>query len=126
MASSRQSSPTASNCQSNSSSSSHQSQVVVVMITFPGQGHLNQLLHLSRLILSHGIPVHYVGTATHNRQVTVRVQGWDPKSISTIHFHNFNLKFLFLIPLLPTPMKKPDSHLIWLLPLRLPHIFVSL
>ena len=76
MASNHQSSPMASNCQSNSTNSSyHDNQVVVVVIPFPTQGHLNQLLHLSHLILSHNVLVHYVGTATHNHQVTVRVQG---------------------------------------------------
>ncbi|CAI9099835.1 OLC1v1036717C1 [Oldenlandia corymbosa var. corymbosa] len=62
-------------------------QVVVVMVPFPAQGHLNQLLQLSRLISAYNIPVHYVGTATHNRQAKLRVHGWDPLSISNIHFH---------------------------------------
>ncbi|KAF7804063.1 zeatin O-glucosyltransferase-like [Senna tora] len=52
----------------------HQNQVIVVIVPFPAQGHLNQLLHLSRLILSYNIPVHYVGTTSHNLQATLRVQ----------------------------------------------------
>ncbi|XWS43115.1 hypothetical protein CRYUN_Cryun16bG0074400 [Craigia yunnanensis] len=52
--------------------------VAVVMVPFPAQGHLNQLLHLSRIILSYGIQVHYVGISTHNRQAKVQVHGWDP------------------------------------------------
>ncbi|KAI9080766.1 hypothetical protein K1719_037279 [Acacia pycnantha] len=82
----------------------HQSQVVVVVVPFPAQGHLNQLLHLSRLILAHNIPVHYVGTATHNRQATVRVQGWDPKSISNIHFHDLK------VPPFVTPLPNPNAE----------------
>ncbi|KAK7345032.1 hypothetical protein VNO77_15392 [Canavalia gladiata] len=80
----------ASNYQSNEQSL-QQSYVVVVMIPFPAQGHLNQLLHLSHLILSHNIPVHYVSSATHIRQATIRVQGWDHNSISNIHFHDFKV-----------------------------------
>ncbi|CAH9062658.1 unnamed protein product [Cuscuta europaea] len=63
--------------------------VAVVMVPFPAQGHLNQLLQLSRLISSHHIPVHFVGTATHNRQARLRVHGWNPLSTDNIHFHEF-------------------------------------
>nr|GLL24565.1 zeatin O-glucosyltransferase-like [Ipomoea trifida] len=63
--------------------------VVVVMVPFPAQGHLNQLLQLSRLISSYNIPVHFVGTATHNRQARLRVHGWNPFSAANIHFHEF-------------------------------------
>ncbi|KAI3472216.1 hypothetical protein Pfo_029704 [Paulownia fortunei] len=63
--------------------------VVVLMVPFPIQGHLNQLLHLSRLISAHDVEVHYVGTTTHNRQARRRIQGWDPLSISNIIFHEF-------------------------------------
>uniref|UniRef100_A0A3Q7IJX6 Glycosyltransferase N-terminal domain-containing protein n=1 Tax=Solanum lycopersicum TaxID=4081 RepID=A0A3Q7IJX6_SOLLC len=38
--------------------------VAVVMVPLPAQGHLNQLLHLSRLISLYNIPVHYVGATT--------------------------------------------------------------
>ncbi|XP_027364328.1 zeatin O-glucosyltransferase-like [Abrus precatorius] len=77
----------------------HQTKVVVVMIPFPAQGHLNQLLHLSRLILSHNIPVHYVGTTTHIRQVKVR----DQNSISNIHFHEFE------VPPFVSPPPNPNN-----------------
>ncbi|GMP86724.1 hypothetical protein CsSME_00039397 [Camellia sinensis var. sinensis] len=40
-------------------SSSKQAQVVVIMVPFPAQSHLNQLLQLSCLISSYNIPVHY-------------------------------------------------------------------
>ncbi|GAU24226.1 hypothetical protein TSUD_23630 [Trifolium subterraneum] len=103
----------ASNDQNNSKShSSNQNQVVVVVVPFPAQGHLNQLLHLSRLILSHNIPVHYVGTSTHNRQATVRVQGWDPTSISNIHFHNFKVPPFVSPPPTPNSETKFPSHLV--------------
>ncbi|RYR68985.1 hypothetical protein Ahy_A03g015500 isoform A [Arachis hypogaea] len=82
----------------------NQNQVVVVMIPFPAQGHLNQLLHLSRLIISHNIPVHYVGTKSHNRQATLRVQGWEPTSISKLHFHDFE------VPPFPSPPPNPNQQ----------------
>nr|XP_017244373.1 PREDICTED: zeatin O-glucosyltransferase-like [Daucus carota subsp. sativus] len=64
-------------------------EVIVVVVPFPAQGHLNQLLHLSRHISSYKIPVHYVSTITHTRQAKSRVHGWDPLSISNmmIQFH---------------------------------------
>ncbi|KAL2483076.1 UDP-glycosyltransferase 73C3 [Forsythia ovata] len=64
-------------------------QVAVVMVPLPAQGHLNQLLHLSRLVSAYDIPVHFVGTTTHNRQAKTRVHGWDPLAITKIHFHEF-------------------------------------
>ncbi|KAK1428860.1 hypothetical protein QVD17_17700 [Tagetes erecta] len=63
------------------------SPAAVVMVPLPLQGHLNQLLHLSRLISNHNIPVHFVSTTVHCGQAKRRVQGWNPLAISTIHFH---------------------------------------
>ncbi|KAK2454327.1 zeatin O-glucosyltransferase [Trifolium repens] len=97
---------------SKSHSSNQQNQIVVVVVPFPAQGHLNQLLHLSCLILSHNIPVHYVGTSTHNRQATIRVQGWDPNSISNIHFHNFKVPPYVSPPPTPNSETKFPSHLV--------------
>jgi len=97
----------ASNGQNNS-----KNQVVVVVVPFPAQGHLNQLLHLSRLILSHNIPVHYVGTSIHNRQATIRVQGWDPNSPSNIHFHHFKVPPFVSPPPNPNAETKFPSHLV--------------
>ncbi|KAG5628884.1 hypothetical protein H5410_000601 [Solanum commersonii] len=42
-----------------------QDEVAIVMVPFPAQGHLNQLLQLSCLMSSYGLPVYYVGSATH-------------------------------------------------------------
>ncbi|KAL2327060.1 hypothetical protein Fmac_020487 [Flemingia macrophylla] len=86
------------------------SQVVVVMIPFPAQGHLNQLLHLSRLILSHNIPVHYVGTVTHIRQATLRDNN---NSISDILFHDFEVPSFVSPPPNPNNLEtKFPSHLL--------------
>ncbi|XP_027367742.1 zeatin O-glucosyltransferase-like [Abrus precatorius] len=103
----------ASNYQSNSGNNLHQTKVVVVLIPFPAQGHLNQLLHLSQQILSHNIPVHYVGTTTHIHQATTRVQGWDQNSISNIHFHHFEVPPFVSPPPNPNNSEtKFPSHLI--------------
>ncbi|XP_021724170.1 zeatin O-glucosyltransferase-like [Chenopodium quinoa] len=67
------------------------SKVAVVIVPLPAQGHLNQLLHLSHLIAAYGIPVHYAGSASHNRQVKVRCNGWESESLTKIQFHDFEL-----------------------------------
>ncbi|KAL2940925.1 Zeatin O-glucosyltransferase [Bienertia sinuspersici] len=75
--------------------------VVVVMVPLPAQGHLNPLLHLSHLISSYDIPVHFTGTSTHNHQAKVRLHGWHhnnnndnnskTNSSNNIQFHDFEL-----------------------------------
>ncbi|KAK1397488.1 Glycosyltransferase [Heracleum sosnowskyi] len=87
--------------------------VAVVMVPFPAQGHLNQLLHLSRLISSYNIPVHYVATATHSRQAKLRIQGWDPLSTESqlIHFHDFPTPDFQSPPPNPLSSVKFPSHL---------------
>ncbi|KAJ8627164.1 hypothetical protein MRB53_020471 [Persea americana] len=80
-----------------------QSPVAVVVVPFPAQGHLNQLLHLSRLLSTRGLPVHYVGSANHNRQAKLRAEGWDPSTNTNIHFHDLSL------PSFPTPPPDPNA-----------------
>ncbi|KAL5708258.1 cis-zeatin O-beta-D-glucosyltransferase [Ranunculus cassubicifolius] len=77
--------------------------VAVVMVPLPAQGHLNQLLHLTRIISTSGLPVHFLGAATHNRQAKDRVHGWDPSTISNIQFHDCEF------PEFPTPPPDPKS-----------------
>nr|XP_043611261.1 zeatin O-xylosyltransferase-like [Erigeron canadensis] len=83
--------------------------VVVVMVPFVAQGHLNQLLHLSRLLSSYNLPVHIVGTTTHNRQAKLRVHGWNHTCNTNIHFHEFQTPE-FESPS-PNPNTKFPSHL---------------
>nr|XP_043618629.1 zeatin O-xylosyltransferase-like [Erigeron canadensis] len=78
-------------------------EVCVVMVPFIAQGHLNQLLHLSRLISAYNIPVHFVCATSHARQAKVRVHGWDPLAVANIHFHDF------LIPSFPNPPPNPKA-----------------
>ncbi|KAG8367876.1 hypothetical protein BUALT_Bualt16G0118200 [Buddleja alternifolia] len=63
-------------------------QVVVLMVPFQAQGHLNQLLQLSCLVSSYGLPVHYVGSAIHNRQAKARANGLNANDVAKIHFHD--------------------------------------
>ncbi|XP_006355035.1 zeatin O-xylosyltransferase-like [Solanum tuberosum] len=65
-----------------------QDEVAIVMVPFPAQGHLNQLLQLSCLISSYGLPVYYVGSATHNRQARIRANSLNPSDIAKVHFHD--------------------------------------
>ncbi|KAK6778944.1 hypothetical protein RDI58_025662 [Solanum bulbocastanum] len=79
--------------------------IVVVIVPFLAQGHLNQLLQLSCLIASYNnIKVHYVSTKTHNLQAKVRViNSFD--SFSKIHFHEFPT------PTFISPNPNPNSRI---------------
>ncbi|KAL8459933.1 hypothetical protein ACS0TY_030965 [Phlomoides rotata] len=78
------------------------SQIAVITVPFPAQGHLNQLLQISCLVSSYGIPVHYVGSAIHNRQAKVRINGLNRQHVSKIHFHD--------IPTPPFDSPPPDPN----------------
>ncbi|KAL5719883.1 cis-zeatin O-beta-D-glucosyltransferase [Ranunculus cassubicifolius] len=80
-----------------------ESQVVVVMVPLPAQGHLNQLLNMSRLILARGVPIHFISSAIHNRQAKLRIHAWEPSTLSNIHFHDVHL------PSFPTPSPEPNA-----------------
>ncbi|GKD13256.1 hypothetical protein Tco_1197663 [Tanacetum coccineum] len=81
------------------------SEVCVVMVPFIAQGHLNQLLHLSRLISAYNLPVHFVCATSHICQAKLRVQGWDPLAASNIHFHDIP------IPSFPNPPPDPNTNI---------------
>ncbi|KAF5821331.1 putative trans-zeatin O-beta-D-glucosyltransferase [Helianthus annuus] len=86
--------------------------VVVVVVPFVAQGHLNQLLHLSRLLSAYNLPVHIAGTTTHNRQAKLRIHGWNHNSDTNIHFHEFETPQFESPPPNPTSSTKFPSHLI--------------
>ncbi|WMV52772.1 hypothetical protein MTR67_046157 [Solanum verrucosum] len=100
---------------SNGQISVQDAQVAVVMVPLPAQGHLNQLLHLSRLITSYNIPVYYVGATTHIRQVKLRVHGFDPVTTKNLHFHEFPTPPFENPPPNPNASHKFPNHMIPLL-----------
>ncbi|KAG8371981.1 hypothetical protein BUALT_Bualt12G0019300 [Buddleja alternifolia] len=89
--------------------------LAVVMVPLPAQGHLNQLLHLCRLISAYDIPVHFAGTTTHNRQALIRVQGWDPLAVANIKFHNLPTPPFDNPPPNPNSCIKYPTHMLPLL-----------
>ncbi|KAK9707123.1 hypothetical protein RND81_07G173800 [Saponaria officinalis] len=92
------------------------SQICVVMVPFPVQGHLNQLLHLSLLISSYGVPIHYTGSPSLNRQVKHRLQGrpvgGGDNLINKIHFHDFELPRYESLPPNPNPRMHFPVHVL--------------
>ncbi|KAK8951784.1 putative cis-zeatin O-glucosyltransferase [Platanthera zijinensis] len=79
-------------------------EIAVVMVPLPAQGHLNPLLHLSSQIAAGGIHVHYVSSATHNRQARHRFHGLNlAAAASHLHFHDLDF------PSGPNPKPNPDN-----------------
>ncbi|KAL2464650.1 UDP-glycosyltransferase 74D1 [Forsythia ovata] len=86
-------------------------QVAVVMVPFPAQGHLNQLLQLSCLMSSYGIPVHFIGSATHNHQAKLRINGLNPLDVVKIRFHDLPTPSFVSPPPNPDSSNKFPAHL---------------
>ncbi|MCD9646427.1 hypothetical protein HAX54_036237 [Datura stramonium] len=64
-------------------------EVVIVMVPFQIQGHLNQLLQLACLMSSsYDLPVYYIGPSTLNSQARIRANALNPSDIAKIHFHD--------------------------------------
>ncbi|XP_059282976.1 zeatin O-glucosyltransferase-like [Lycium ferocissimum] len=59
--------------------------VAVVMVPFPEYGHQSPFLHLSRLISSYNIPVHYVSIGARNHELKLRQQN---DQLPNIQFHD--------------------------------------
>jgi cis-zeatin O-glucosyltransferase len=49
--------------------------VAVVAVPLPAQGHLHCMLHLSLLLASWGLSVHYAAPGPHVRRARARVHG---------------------------------------------------
>ncbi|XP_060171573.1 zeatin O-xylosyltransferase-like [Lycium barbarum] len=82
--------------------------VVVFVVPFPAQGHLNQLLQFSCLISSYGIPVHFVGFKTHIHQAKSR----NLQDLQKIHFHEFPTPHVDSPPpIIPNSTLKFPTHL---------------
>ncbi|KMT16043.1 hypothetical protein BVRB_3g052160 [Beta vulgaris subsp. vulgaris] len=86
--------------------------IAAMMVPFPMQGHLNETLHLSNIIASYGIPVHFAGSTAHNRQAKLRLHGWDDEeSTSKMHFHDLQLPPFTSIPAKFNPQTNFPGHL---------------
>ncbi|KAL7092891.1 hypothetical protein ACP275_11G009800 [Erythranthe tilingii] len=83
-------------------------EVVVIMVPFPLQSHLNQLLQLSSQISSYDIPVHYLSSAIHRRQATSRAA---TAAYTRIHFHDIPLPPFTCPPPNPNSPNKFPVHL---------------
>ncbi|KAJ0967179.1 hypothetical protein J5N97_024096 [Dioscorea zingiberensis] len=77
--------------------------IPILVVPFPAQGHLNQLLHFSLTLASHGFPVHFACSSVHNRQARDRIRGWSSESLHNITFHDIP------IPSLPSNVPNPNS-----------------
>jgi cis-zeatin O-glucosyltransferase len=86
--------------------------VAVVAVPFPAQGHLNGMLHLSLLLASRGLPVHFAAPGPHVRQARARVHGWDPRTVRSVEFHGFEVPAYACPPPNPTAPSPFPSHLI--------------
>ncbi|PON90345.1 UDP-glucuronosyl/UDP-glucosyltransferase [Trema orientale] len=62
--------------------------IVVVIVPFPDQGHMNQLLEFSHVLSSYDIPVHYVRFTLHNSQVKSQAS-FALHHLTKIQFHDF-------------------------------------
>ncbi|XP_062117769.1 zeatin O-glucosyltransferase-like [Humulus lupulus] len=69
------------------------SSVVVLMVPYLAQSHLDQSLQLSHAVSSYDIPVHYVSSTFHISQVTSRALNSRHQS-TKIHFHGFEIPAL--------------------------------
>ncbi|KAG5607063.1 hypothetical protein H5410_028555 [Solanum commersonii] len=85
---------------SNGQISVQDAQVAMVMVPLPAQGHLNQLLHLSRLMTSYNIPV------------KLRVHGFDPVTTKNLHFHEFPTPPFEKPPPNPNASHKFPNHIL--------------
>jgi hypothetical protein len=68
----------------------------------PAQGHLNQLLHLSLLLTSRGLPVHFAAPEPRLREVRTRLHGWGPDA-AAVYFHALD------VPAHDSPSPDPSS-----------------
>ncbi|KAL6657428.1 hypothetical protein ACP70R_005208 [Stipagrostis hirtigluma subsp. patula] len=80
-----------------------ESAVAVVTVPFPAQGHLNQLLHLSLLLASRGLPVHFAAPEPHLREARARLHGWDAALLASVRFRALD------VPAHASPSPDPTS-----------------
>ncbi|KAJ0967174.1 hypothetical protein J5N97_024091 [Dioscorea zingiberensis] len=91
--------------------------VTVLLVPFPAQGHLNQLLHFGLHLSNHGLSVHFAGSTIHNRQARDRLHGWPSQALTSITFHD--------IPLPPFSSPPPDVNSDMKFPSHLQPLFTT-
>ncbi|XAR69485.1 Trans-zeatin O-beta-D-glucosyltransferase [Bertholletia excelsa] len=89
-----------------------EAQAVAVMVPFPAQSHLNQMLHLSCLLSAYDVPVHFACSAPHVRQAKLRFNDMNRLNAAKLSFHELPTPpFLSPAPDPNSPAKFP-SHLL--------------
>ena len=86
--------------------------VAVVAVPYPAQGHLNGMLHMSLLLASRGLPVHYAAPGPHVRQARARVHGWGDDALRRIEFHELEVPAYATPPPDPAAPSPFPTHLI--------------
>ncbi|KAK1425413.1 hypothetical protein QVD17_20765 [Tagetes erecta] len=79
--------------------------VAVVMVPLVAEGHLTQLLHLSTIISSYNLPIHFITTTTSLHQLQSRHR----TTTVNIHFHHFPVPPFISPP--PQPSTPFPTHL---------------
>ncbi|RAL46001.1 hypothetical protein DM860_006155 [Cuscuta australis] len=64
-------------------------EVIVVIVPFLAQSHINLLFHMSRLLASYDLPVYFLGFSIDIVTAKQRIQGWNPTDYPTLRFHEF-------------------------------------
>ncbi|XP_024032484.1 zeatin O-glucosyltransferase-like, partial [Morus notabilis] len=89
------------------------SQVVVVMVPLPWQGHLHQFIRLSQLVAAHAIPVYIVGAAAENIPRKLQIHGGiNSTNEEMIRFHDFVIPPFISPPPSPNAAKDFPTHLL--------------
>lgn len=87
-------------------------EVVVVMVPFQTQSHLDPFLQFACLISSYGLSVHYLSLPTYNQDTKTRATAINPSDLANIHFHDLQMTPSPLDPDIPSEVPK-HFHLFW-------------
>ncbi|KAG5568709.1 hypothetical protein H5410_064276 [Solanum commersonii] len=66
-------------------------EVVVVMVPFQTQRHLDPFLQFACLICSYGLSAHYLSLHTYNHDTRTRTTVINPSDLANIHFHDLQM-----------------------------------
>ncbi|XP_015167986.1 zeatin O-xylosyltransferase-like [Solanum tuberosum] len=77
-------------------------EVVVVMVPFQTQIHLDPFLQFACLISSYGLSVHYLSLPTYNHDTKPRATAISPSDLANMHFHDLQMTTTPLDPDIPS------------------------